>query len=62
MHVTLDLPGRGQRDFWAEDGATLEQVLQDLGLPETGLWDHPLDLPLIDGQRVNQKVSGTAGA
>jgi type VI secretion system secreted protein VgrG len=44
MRLTLELPGGARRDCWAEDGATLGSILEDLGL--AGAWE---DRPLVTG-------------
>ncbi|MDR3360743.1 MAG: hypothetical protein LBO20_08895, partial [Bifidobacteriaceae bacterium] len=58
MHVTLELPGLGERDCWAEDGATLGSVLADLGLAGAADWSQPLDQPLTPGALVQMTRNG----
>ncbi|MDR2454311.1 MAG: hypothetical protein LBD51_07185, partial [Bifidobacteriaceae bacterium] len=56
MHFTLQTAGGAARDYWAEDGATLRQVLADLeleaGPAPAGAWSQPLDQPVPPGALV----------
>ncbi|MDR2381908.1 MAG: hypothetical protein LBE08_12210, partial [Bifidobacteriaceae bacterium] len=52
MHLTVEVPGVGRRDCWAEDGAALANVLADLGIDPNGSWNYEPGAPLGHGALV----------